>query len=126
MKHGSFYDRSHPSHVILKDEDVRKITIRSTHIVANSDAQEQSMNDNSPLDSNAQDRNVNNYSYSLQLSDDSDDESQERHDSERQETMRCVMPSGQSPIASTDNVKGKENPTVTTGKIPQKRCKSSL
>ena len=74
----------HPSHVILKDEDVRKITIRSTHIVANSDAQEQSMNDNSPLDSDVQDRNVNNDSYtdSLQWSDDSDDESQERHDFE--------------------------------------------
>ena len=33
---------------------------------------------------------------SLQWSNDSDDNSQERHDSERQETTRCVMLSGQS------------------------------
>ena len=30
------------------------------------------------------------------------------------------MPSGQSCTASTDNVKEKENPTITNGKIPQK------
>ena len=34
--------------------------------------------------------------------------------------MRCVMPSGQSCTASTDNVKEKENPTVTDGQILQK------
>ena len=84
VKHGSFYVRCHPSHVILKDEDVRKRTLASSHIAANSDAQDQSMNDNSTLDSDAQDRNVNNDTYtdSLQWSDDSDDDSQERHDSE--------------------------------------------
>ena len=81
------------------------------------------MNDNSTLDSDAQDRNVNNDTYtdSLQWSDDSDDDSQERHDSEWQETTRCILPSGQSCTASTDNnVKEKENPTVTDGKVPQK------
>ena len=84
VKHGSFYVRCHPSHVILKDEDVRKRILASSHIAANSDAQDQSMNDNSTLDSDAQDRNVNNDTYtdSLQWSDDSDDDSQERHDSE--------------------------------------------
>ena len=84
MKHGSFYVRSHPSHVILKGGDARKRTLRSTHIAANSDAQKQSMNDNSTFDSDAQDRNVNNDNYtdSLQWSDDSDHNSQERHDSE--------------------------------------------
>ena len=84
VKHGSFYVRCHPSHVILKDEDVRKRTLRSSHIAANYEAQEQSMNDNSTLDSDAQDRNVNNDNHtdSLQWSDDSDDDSQERHDSE--------------------------------------------
>ena len=42
------------------------------------------MNDNLTLDSDAQDRNVNNDNHtdSLQWSDDSDDDSQERHDSE--------------------------------------------
>ena len=33
------------------------------------------------------------------------------------------MPSGQSCTASTDNVKEKENPTVTNGKILQKRAR---
>ena len=84
MKHGSFYVRCHPSHVILKDEDVRKRTLRSSHIAANFDAQDQSMNDNSTLDSDAQDRKVNNDNHtdSLQWFDNSDDDSQERHDSE--------------------------------------------
>ena len=84
VKHGSFYVRCHSSHVILKDEDVRKRTLRSSHIVANSDAQDQVMNGNSTLDFDAQDRNVNNDNHtdSLQWSDDSDDDSQERHDSE--------------------------------------------
>ena len=84
MKHGSFHVRCHPSHVILKDEDVRKRTLSSSHIAANSDAQNQSMNGNSTLDSDAQDRNVNNnnYTYSLQWSDDSNDDGQERNDSE--------------------------------------------
>ena len=128
MKHGGFYVRCHPSQVIVKDEDVRKRTLRSTYIVANSDVQEQSMNGNSTLDSDAKDRNVNNDNYtdSLQWPDDSDDDSQERHDSEQQETMCCVMPSGQRRTVSTDNVKEKENPTVTNGQIPQKRYKSSL
>ena len=49
VKHGSFYITCHWSHVILKDEDVRKRTLRSSHITANSDAQDQSMNDNSTL-----------------------------------------------------------------------------
>ena len=42
------------------------------------------MNGNSTLDSDAQDRNVNNnnYTYSLQWSDDSNDDGQERNDSE--------------------------------------------
>ena len=31
-----------------------------------------------------------------------------------------VMPSGQSCTASTDNIKEKENPTITNGKILQK------
>ena len=53
VKHGSFYVRYHPSHVILKDKDVRKRTLRSSHIAANSDAQDQSMHDNSTLDSDA-------------------------------------------------------------------------
>ena len=35
--------------MILKDEDVRKRTLRSSHIAANSDAQDQSMTDNSLL-----------------------------------------------------------------------------
>ena len=84
VKHGSFYVRCHPSHVILKDEDVRKRTLQSSHIAANYEAQEQRMNDNSTLDSDAQDRNVNNDNHtdSLQWSDDSDDNSQEHHDSE--------------------------------------------
>ena len=84
VKHGSFCVRCRPSHVILKDEDVRKRTLRSSHIAANSDAQDQSMNDNSTLDSDAQDRNVNNDNHtdSLQWSDDSDDNGQEHHDSE--------------------------------------------
>ena len=67
MKHGSFYVRCHPSHVILKDEDVRKRTLRSSHIAANSDAQDQSMNDNSTLDSDAQDRKVNNDNHTDSL-----------------------------------------------------------
>ena len=80
------------------------------------------MNDNSTLDSDEQDRNVNNDNHtdSFQWSDDSDDDSQECHDSDEQETTRCVMPSGQSCTASTDNVKEKENPTITNGKILQK------
>ena len=81
------------------------------------------MNDNSTLDFDAQDRNVNNDNYtdSLKWSHDSDDDCQERHDSERQKTTRCVMSSGQSCTASTDNsVKEKENPTVTDSKVPQK------
>ena len=61
---------------------------------------------------------------SLQWSDDSDDNSQERHDSERQETTRCVMLSGQSHTASTD-VKEKENPTVTDGKVLQKGTRTA-
>ena len=70
--------------MILKDEDGTKRLLGSIDIAANSDAQDQSMNDNSTLDSDAQDRNVNNDTYtdSLQWSDDSDDDSQERHDSE--------------------------------------------
>ena len=42
------------------------------------------MNDNSTLDSDAQDRKVNNDNHtdSLQWFDNSDDDSQERHDSE--------------------------------------------
>ena len=120
--HGSSYVSCHQSHVILKEEDVKKRTLRSSHIAVNSDAQDQSMNDNSTLDSDAQDRNINNNNHtdSLQWSDDSDDDSQEHHDSEQQETTCCVMPSGQSCTASTDNVKEKENPTVTHGKVPEK------
>ena len=57
VKHGSFYVRCHPSHMIFKDEDVRKRTLPSSHIAANSDAQNQSVNDNSTLDTDAQDRN---------------------------------------------------------------------
>ena len=70
--------------MILKYEDVRKRTLPSTHIAAISDAQDQSMNDNSTLNSDVQDRNVNNDNFtdSLQWSDDTDDVSQERHDSE--------------------------------------------
>ena len=123
IKHGSFYIRCHPSHAILKDEDVTKRILRSNHIAANSDAKDQSMNDNSNLDSDAQDRSVNNDNHtgSLQWSDDSDDDSQERHDAERQETTGCVMPPGQNCTASTDNnVKEKENPTATDGKVLQK------
>ena len=67
VKHGSFYVRCHPSHVILKDEDVRKRTLQSSHIAANYEAQEQSMNDNSTLDSDAQERNVNNDNYTDSL-----------------------------------------------------------
>ena len=62
---------------------------------------------------------------SLQWSDDSDDNSQERHDSERQETTRCDMLSGQSYTISTDNVKEKENPTVTDGKVLQKGARTA-
>ena len=55
VKLGSFPVKCHPSHVILKDEDVRKRNYPSSHIAANSDVQDQSMNDNSTLDSDAQD-----------------------------------------------------------------------
>ena len=108
--------------MILKDEDVRKRTLPSSHTAANSDAEDQSMNDNSTLDSDAQDRNVNNDNHtdSLQWSDDSDDDSQEHHDSEQQETTRCAKPSGQSCTVLTDNVKEKENPIVSDGKVLQK------
>ena len=41
--------------MILKVEDVKKRNLRSSHISANSDAQDQSMNDNTTLDSDAQD-----------------------------------------------------------------------
>ena len=113
VKHGSFYVRCHPSHVILKDEDVRKRTLRSSHIAANSDAQDQSMNDNSTLDSDAQDRKVNNDNHtdSLQGSNDSDDSTKK---------VMIVIPSGQSCTASTDKVKEKENPTITDDKVLQK------
>ena len=55
VKLGSFPVKCHPSHVILKDEGVRKRNYPSSHIAANSDVQDQSMNDNSTLDSDAQD-----------------------------------------------------------------------
>ena len=56
----------------------------------------------------------------MQWSNDSDDDSQEHHDSEWQETMCCVMPSCQSCTALTDNVKEKEDLIVTDCKVLEK------
>ena len=120
VKHGSFYITCHWSHVILKDEDVRKRTLQSSHITANwCSRSKHEWQFNSCSD--AQDRNASNDNHtdSLQWSD-SDDDSQECHDSEWQETMCCVMPSGQSCTALTDNVKEKEDLIVTDGKVLQK------
>ena len=53
--------------MILQDEYGTKRLLGSTDIAANSDAQDQSMNDNSTLDSDAKDRNINNDSYTDSL-----------------------------------------------------------